>query len=237
MKTILAFVLFICLLSAFSSSTSKAQCPTTIHPTVGEAHYVPWTFKSLKVTDPLDPSCVYWVYYCERFIDSFPCNPPPPPNDSFACTTIQRFIDTVILEKDTNLLNPNPCGGTLSMIAKAVDTIWHTPYDTVLPPCGAISVPTLEMYSSACWIFRDHRPPVAPSTVEKWVFTPCSSGNGVMCIMRCKLCQDGDDIMRFDCSYTITGVPGCKILDYDPRNPPYPDMPAECFRVPCGEHP
>lgn len=234
MKTILSFVVFICLISTFSSSASKAQCPTTIHPTVGEAHYKPWRYDSLTVQDSFDVSCRYKIYYCERFLDSFPCNPPPPPNDSFSCTTIQRFIDTVILLRDTVLTNPSPCGGTVSMISKATDDIWHLQYDTVLPPCGAISVPTLEMYSSACWMLHDYRPPVAPSTTEKWVFTPCSSGNGVMCIMRCKLCQDGDDIMRFDCSYTITGTPECKTLSYDPRTL---NMPIECFRVQCGEHP
>jgi hypothetical protein len=239
--------MFLLLLGA-SPTTTSAQCPTTVHPTVGEPHYVPWQRDSLRVIDPVLEGCEYWVYYCHRFIDSFPCIPPPPPNDSFTCTTIQRYVESVVQIKDTNNSNPDPCGGTLSVIAKATDTVWKLPPDTTLPPCGSISAPDMTVITNACWILKDHYPPMPadtanniPARPERWVFGPCNVGEQSLCYMTCKICQDDEynvqTILRFNCTWQNSGVPDCNTLSYDPKYPPYPDMLPECFKVPCSEHP
>jgi hypothetical protein len=172
-------------------------------------------------------------------------------------------VDSVALIKDTNIINPSPCGGTLSLISKATDTVWKLPPDTALPPCGEISTMDMTLITNACWIFRAHylsfsdtaitpadstvSPPIPADTVitvypEKWVFGPCNVNINTLCYMTCKVCQDNPGsgpvtIMRFNCTYQNSGIPDCQTLNYDPRNPPFPDMPAECFKVPCAEHP
>lgn len=240
---VFSFVMFISLVGMFSSTT-KAQCPTTIHPIVGEPGYEPWQHDSIVVIDPIDINCKYTVYYCHRFLDSFPCIPLPPPQPQFTCTTIQRYIDSVAIIKVDGDPNPNPCGGTLSLIAKATDTVWKLPPDTTIPPCGANTAPDMTLTTNACWILKAHYPAIPEDTVdnhparpERWVFGSCNVDSNALCYMTCKICQDGDDIVRFNCTFQSTGTPECSELSYDPRNPPYPDLTPECFLVPCAEHP
>ena len=72
------------------------------------------------------------------------------------------------------------------------------PGDT-LPPCDYGIVAVMKGIMPACWLRTGELP--------NYTYTHCT--NDAECYTFCKLCQDGDITVHFDCTYQVSEEPGC----------------------------